>query len=220
MLAVFSNRLNVTSALFGFVPDRFWLEQPELSEVAEIRHNYPPEVLGPYNDDDILSNDPCVICVAHGAPWFLWEDVALLPNLTAAQRARMDTGAPEANVGVTICMPFFEGRAVAGLGLCAMGTPAEEFRRLWQADVEGHLAIAHAFDAHMRPRMIANRYKLSKREASVVRLLATGLSAKRVADQLGLQTKTVFNVMDKSRKTLAAETTLQAVNKALAYRLI
>ncbi|MBL8790933.1 MAG: autoinducer binding domain-containing protein [Rhizobiales bacterium] len=220
MLAVFADRLHVTSAMYGFLPSVHWLELGGISQVSVIRHNHPDDIIGQVNGKGMLDDDPCALRLRAEEPWFLWADALDWAGVDAEQKARFDSGDPGGNVGVTIRLPFFEGRALAGLGLCARATSPEAFREAWLAGLDDHLALARAFDAAMRPRMIANRFKLSKREVSVIRLLATGLSAKRAADFLGLQPKTVFNVMDKARKSLQAETTLQAVTKAMAYRLI
>lgn len=220
MLAVFAGRLNVTSALYGFLPSVYWLELGHVTQASVVRHNHPDEVLGHVNGKGLLDDDPCILRLKTGEPWFFWHEALDWSGADEGQKARYESGDPRSNVGVTIRLPFFEGRALAGLGLCARNSTPEEFKQAWLAGVEEHLAVARAFDAAMRPRMIANRFKLSKREVSVIKLLATGLSAKRAADHLGLQPKTVFNVMDKARKSLQAETTLQAVTKAMAYRLI
>lgn len=220
MVSVFSGRLGATSALYGFVPSAFWLGEDRVTESIVFRHNHPQEVLGEGPSSCALDNEPSVLRLRQDEPWFLWHEAIQWPGVTLAQRARFSAGNPASNVGVSIRMPFFEGRAVAGLGFCALGTSAEAFAARWHADVDGHLALARQFDAAMRPRMIANRFKLSKREVSVMRLLAVGLTAKLVADKLGLQPKTVFNVMDRARKSLKASTTMEAVTKALAFRLI
>jgi len=220
MLAVFAGRLNVTSALYGFLPSVYWLELGNVTQASVVRHNHPDDVLGHVNGKGLLDDDPCSLRLKAEEPWFLWQDALDWAGADESQRARLDSGDPRANVGVTIRLPFFEGRAIAGLGLCARTSSPEDFKAAWLAGLDDHLALARAFDTAMRPRMIANRFKLSKREVSVIKLLATGLSAKRAADHLGLQPKTVFNVMDKARKSLHAETTLQAVTKAMAYRLI
>ena len=220
MLAIFGDRLNITSAMYGFVPSVFWVAEGTMTRMLTYRHNHSPEVLGEAKQDALLDDDPCALRLKAGEPWFLWHDATDWSGVTPAQVIRQNSGDPAANVGITIRFPFFDDRAVAGLGLCARGSTPEEFRERWLAEVDGHLALARAFDAAMRPRMIANRFKLSQREISVVSLLASGLSAKLVAAQLGLQTKTVFNVMDKARKSLNSETTLEAVTKAMAYRII
>lgn len=220
MLAVFAERLKVTSALYGFVPSVFWLEGPGLTQEAVVRHNHPDEIMGVAIPGSMLDDDPCALRLATDEPWFFWHDAADWRGGSARQTARHSSGDPGGNVGVTIRLPFFEGRAMAGLGLCARHSSPEDFKAAWLSGLEENLSLARSFDAAMRPRMIANRFKLSRREVSVIRLLASGLSAKRAADQLGLQPKTVFNVMDKARKSMEAETTLQAVTKAMAYRLI
>lgn len=220
MLAVFGDRLKITSAMYGFVPSVFWVAEGTMTRMLTYRHNHPPEVLGEAQPDALLDDDPCALCLKAGEPWFLWQEATAWSGVTPAQVIRQNSGDPAANVGVTIRFSFFEGRAVAGLGLCARTSSPEDFKARWLEEIDGHLALAQAFDAAMRPRMIANRFKLSQREISVVSLLASGLSAKLVAEQLGLQTKTVFNVMDKARKSLASETTLEAVTKAMAYRII
>lgn len=220
LLAVFAGRLNVTSALYGFVPSVYWLEVGTPTQAAVFRHNHPEDVVGQINGKGMLDDDACSLRLRGEEPWFLWYDALNWSGKDDAQVARFQSGDPGGNVGVTIRLPFFEGRAIAGLGLCARNSTPDTFKEAWLAGLDDHLALAKAFDAAMRPRMIANRFKLSKREVSVIRLLATGLSAKRAADHLGLQPKTVFNVMDKARKSLHAETTLQAVTKAMAYRLI
>ncbi len=220
MLAAFAGRLNVTSALYGILPSVNWLDLGGISQNSIVRHNHPEDVLGHVNGKGLLDDDPCTIRLKTEEPWFFWHEALDWVGADEHQKARYQSGDPRANVGVTVRLPFFEGRAVAGLGLCARNSSPDEFKQAWHADIDGHLAIARAFDAAMRPRMIANRFKLSKREVSVIRLLATGLSAKRAADHLGLQPKTVFNVMDKARKSLQADTTLQAVTKAMAYKLI
>jgi DNA-binding CsgD family transcriptional regulator len=220
MLAVFADRLRVTSALYGFVPSVYWLKEGTVSRALTFRHNHPPDIMGDAEPGALLERDATTLRLSAGEPWFFWRDATAWPGVTAAQLAYQESGVKEGNVGVSIAMPFFEGRALAGLGLCARTSTPEEFEKRWHDGLDDHLALARAFDAAMRPRMIANRFKLSHREVSVVRLLANGLTAKQVASQLGLQPKTVFNVMDKARKSLHSETTLEAVTKALAYQII
>lgn len=220
MLSAFASRIGATSALYGFLPSLFWLEEGLLSRSVIFRHDHPAEVLGDANPESLLDDDPSALRLKTGEQWFFWDDATNWEGSSPAQVRRFASGSPAANVGVSIRMPFFEGRAVAGLGLCALHCSAEQFRALWLTKLDENLALAQAFDAVMRPRMIANRFKLTKREVSVMRLLACGLSAKSCAEHLGLQPKTVFNVMDRARKSLGAETTLEAVTKAMAFSLI
>ena len=220
MLAVFATRLGTSSALYGFLPSLFRLEEGLISHSLIFRHNHPPEVFGAAEGQTALDQDPCALRLASGEPWFFWHEAANWSGNKMEQPPRPVADNSNGDVGVTIRLPFFDGRAIAGLGLCARGATPDAFAALWRNGMDEHLAIARAFDAAMRPRMIGNRFKLTRREISVLRLLAAGLTAKAAAERLGLRPKTVFNVMEKSRLSLQSSTTLEAVTKALAYRLI
>ena len=49
---------------------------------------------------------------------------------------------------------------------------------------------------------------------------AGGMTAKQIAEHLGLSPKTISNTLERARKSMEAVSTMEAVAKALVYELI
>jgi DNA-binding CsgD family transcriptional regulator len=214
-------RLGASSSLYGFMPTLHTLERNAVTRTVVMIHNHPQDHIGNFEEDELLDDDVCTKRLVQDEPYFLWENALEWAGVTEAQRDRYQrVGAVGLNSGVSIRFSFFDGRGVGGLGLCCRGLPQAEFRRRWEERKEDILEGAHAFDEAMRPRMIANRYKLTQREKEVMALLCSGMLVKEAAKKLGIAPKTVFNITDRVRRNLGTVNTIEAVTKALAYNLI
>ena len=94
------------------------------------------------------------------------------------------------------------------------------FRTLWQDKHGEMIALAHQFDAAMRPAMVARRFNLTPREKDVMSYSAGGMTAKQIAEHLALSPRTIAHTLERARKKLEAVSTMEALAKALVYELI
>ena len=167
-----------------------------------------------------MENDIASLVVLDGATPFLWHTVRL-SQLTPEQRERAIIARQcNVHIGVTFAFHFMEGQGIGGLGLCAGGMNGEQFQRVWDRHSDEMVALANAFDAAMRPRMVANRLRLTNRQREVLAYSSAGMTAKQIAHHLGISSKTVSNTLGRAMKALDAVSTMEAVAKALVYKLI
>ena len=190
-----------------------------MTRCLNIRHNYPANYVEAIGETRFLDDDVCTqSIVEQGAP-FLWSSAPkdLPPEM--ARRIEIDE-AHGISVGVSFALPFDGGRGAAGMGLCSRSMSEGEFARFWECEKEGLTLFVTAFDAVMRDRMVARLYQLTPREREVLAHAAGGMGAKEIAHQLDIAPKTVFNTLERARRSLQASNTIEAVAKAYVYRLI
>ena len=214
-------RIAVTSILYGFTHSRYTAERIGISRSLYIKHSHPKDYVDHFGSDKFLNDDICTVILLQQLEPFLWHHADNWPGATEAQkeRARIDSQFGM-EVGVSIGFHFADGHGIAGIGLCAGGTSAEEFEQRWKErgeDVMSYLAI---FEPLMRARMVANRMALSERQRQVLAYSVSGMQAKEIAAHLKIAEKTVHNYREDAREAIDADTTMEAVAKALAYRLI
>jgi DNA-binding CsgD family transcriptional regulator len=211
----------ITSFLYGFTHSKYTVQRVGITNSLFMRHNHPQSMLDAVGSDNLLENDSASMRLAASLEPFLWSDSLDWEGVTDAQRERyeIDT-ACGLDVGLTLGYGFADGMGVAGIGLCSGTTTAQDFAKIWNENRADVVELGAQFDRFMRPAMVANRIKLPPREKEVLALATGGMSAKQIAHHLNLQPKTIFNIMDRARKTLQAANTMEAIAKACVYGLI
>jgi DNA-binding CsgD family transcriptional regulator len=218
---VAGQRYGITSCLYCFSHSRHCLSHIDVLRGSVLIHSHPEEYISSFADDSFFRDDIVCSRLIGGEGYSLWSESPSWPKATEVQRRKEEIYRRMGmNVGVSFAIPFFDGKGLAGLGLAASKTSVEEFNTLWREKSAEMQAMAAAFDAVMRPRMIANRFQLTPREREVLQLFAGGMSAKEVGHELAIKTKTVFNTMERSRKAMRAANTMEAVSKAMAFGLL
>lgn len=215
------NRFGVTSILYGFAHSKYVAERVGITKSLIMRHSHPKEYVDIFGESSFLDNDISASAIIDDPSPFLWHRTLGQGELTEAQKrqAAIDDDF-QMGVGVSYGFRFANGQGIGGIGLCARGLPATEFEKIWSDRAAELTALVFAFDACMRPRMTETRLKLSPRERDVLAYSAGGLTAKEIAAHLGLQPKTVYNTLERARKSLMSASTMEAVAKAYVYRLI
>lgn len=212
-------KYGVTSVLYGFAHSRHVAERVGLTKSLYLRYSHPQDYIDCLGANSFLDNDMCAAAIIQDTQPFLWSND--LENATEEQKCQAlidsDFGM---DVGVSFSLPFFEGSGIGGLGFCTRGLPVEEFGKIWGERSREMQALVAAFDVCMRPAMVSNRLRLTPRERDVLAYAAAGMGAKEIARRLGLHHKTVFNAMDRARKSLQAGSTMEAIAKAYVYNLI
>jgi DNA-binding CsgD family transcriptional regulator len=213
------DEFGVTSILYGFTHNKYVALRTGITKSLYIRHNHPEGYIDAYGRDHFLDTDPCATELFATGASVLWDNVYAVDTRDA--RLRQEIGrAFDMDIGVTVGLTFGGGAGITGAGFSAGPQRAAEFRKVWEARGRELEALFAAFDARLRPTMIANRIQLSPRERDVIAYAAAGHSGKEIARHLGMRPKSVFNVMDRARKALQASTTFEAIAKAYAYNLI
>ena len=213
------DEFGVTSILYGFTHNKYAAMRTGITKSLYMRHNHPAGYIEAYGRDRFLDHDPCATELFATGASVLWEEVYALDTRDARIRREIGRGF-EMDIGVTIGLTFGGGAGITGAGFSAGPQRAAEFLKVWEARGREMEALFAAFDARLRPTMIAGRLQLTPRERDVIAYAAGGLSGKEIAHHLGMRPKSVFNVMDRARKALEASTTFEAIAKAYAYNLI
>jgi DNA-binding CsgD family transcriptional regulator len=125
-------------------------------------------------------------------------------------------------MGVGVSFGFRFGGTSGFGGMCwgKRYADADEFEAIWLKHRAEMVALAHQFEAIMRPAMVWQRFSLTPREIDVMSFSAGGMTQKQIAEHLHLSPKTIANTLDRTRKKLDAVSTMEAVAKALIYELI
>lgn len=216
---VANEEFGVTSILYGFTHNKYVAMRNGITKSLYMRHNHPPEYVDAFGSGSFLDADPCATQLFRTGSGVLWDEVCA--DDSRESRRRQEIGRSYSmDIGVTVGVSFAGGAGIAGAGFCAAGQRGPEFRKLWEARREDIQDLFVAFDARLRPRMIANRLRLSPREREVIAFAAGGLRGEEIAHHLGMRPKSVFNVMERARTALEAATTFEAIAKAYAYNLI
>jgi LuxR family transcriptional regulator len=215
------DRIGVTSILYGFTHSRYTAERIGISRSLYIKHSHPKDYVDHFGSDTFLNDDLCTTILLQQLEPFLWHHAANWPGATEAQkqRARIDDQFGM-DVGVSIGFQFADGHGIAGIGLCAGCLTAEAFEQRWNEQADDVMNYLTMFEPLMRARMVANRMTLSERQRQVLAYSASGMQAKEIAAHLKIAEKTVHNYREDAREAIDADTTMEAVAKALAYRLI
>jgi DNA-binding CsgD family transcriptional regulator len=213
--------MGATSVLYGFSHSAYAAQRAGLTKSAILFHNHPSAYIEAVGGDKFLDNDICAAAIINAETPYFWHFAVADPEATEAQR-RQSLIDVEFNmhVGISLSLPFAKGRGVCGLGFCCAGLEPGALEGMWRLHGDIVLARVKAFDAIFRPIAVRNRLCLTPREKEILALSAGGLTAKAVAHQLGLQTKTIYNTLERSRLSLKAATTMEAVAKACVYGLI
>jgi LuxR family transcriptional regulator, quorum-sensing system regulator SdiA len=219
--AICHERLGTTNILYGFTHSIHLIDRIGFTNGLFIKHSYPADYVAKFPNGDILKGDITTAYLYHSNGPFLWDELAKLPNLTAEQKHREaldDLYGFEA--GVSLAFRFANGKGVAGLGLASHNMATEVFAKHWAANQSYLNPLLAEFDGLMRPIMVARRLRLAPREKQCLSLSIGGMSAKEIGHHLGITERSVFNILNRARKSLEAGNTIEAVAKALAYDLI
>lgn len=218
---VAGRRYGITSCLYCFSHSRFSLTHLDVMRAAVLFHSHPDVYFSSFEPQSFFSDDITCSRLISGEDHCLWTEAAAWPHATPAQRRKeafyRDIGM---GVGVSLGFRFFNDTGIVGMGMAAANSTAEEFAAVWREHGAEIARMVRAFDAHMRPRVIANRFQLTPREREVLALFAGGLSAKEISHELRIKIKTVFNTMERARKAMKAANTMEAVAKAMAFGLL
>jgi LuxR family transcriptional regulator len=214
-------RFGVTSILYGFAHSKYVAERIGITKSLLMRHSHPREYIDAFGESSFLDNDIASSSIIDDPGPVLWHGNFESKGLTEAQKrqAAIDDDF-QMGVGVSFGFRFADGQGVGGIGLCTRGLSAVEFEKIWSERAAELTALVFAFDVCMRERMVESRLKLSPRERDVLAYSAGGLTAKEIAAHLGLRPKTVYNTLERARKSLKSASTMEAVAKAYVYRLI
>ena len=214
-----NEEFGVTSILYGFTHNKYTAVRLGITKSLYMRHNHPEGYVNAFASGSFLDSDPCATRLFETGCSVVWDEVFADDSRESRMREEIGRGF-NMDVGVTIGAPFAGGQGIAGAGLSAGGQSPAEFRKLWKARRREMEALFFAFDARLRPSMIARRLKLSPHERDVIAFAAGGLTGKEIAFRVGIKPKSVFNTMERARDALEAATTFEAIAKAYAYSLI
>jgi LuxR family transcriptional regulator, quorum-sensing system regulator SdiA len=214
-------RYGVTSILYGFTHSKYTVSRVGITKSLYIKHSHPKEYIDYFGDESFLNNDICAAVLFEDKAPFIWHAAIDWEHATEAQKqqALIDRQF-QMDVGVSFGFGFSNGQGIGGLGFCMRGMPSQEFEKIWADHSEEMVSLVSIFDGYMRTQMVKNRLALTPREKEVLAYAAGGMTAKEVAHHLGLQPKTIFNTLERARKSLKAGSTMEAVAKAYVYRLI
>ncbi len=210
----------VTSVLFGFCHSKTTVARTGITAALVIKCSHPDEYLQHFQDA-LLENESSAVRLFYSQEPFLWQDSLDWDGKTDAQvqRDQKDTELGM-EAGASFGFTFSEGHGISGIGLAASNTSFQDFEKLWRERFDEMNAMVHAFEPLMRQRMVESRFRLAPRERDVLAFSAGGMSAKEIGAHLGIATKTVFNAMERARKSLGAATTAEAVARAYVYNLL
>jgi DNA-binding CsgD family transcriptional regulator len=219
--ALMKERLGTTHILYGFTHSVALTERVGMTRSLFIKHSYDDSYADNFKDQNLLENDIMSAVLYDNLGPFLWDDLKHLPDLSEEQKKRLALDESyQLNVGLSRAFRFSEGRGISGIGLASQSMKAESFAALWETHQTECLSILASFDHTMRPQMVANRLRLTPRQKEALSLSVGGMSAKEIGTYLGITERSVFNILDRARKSLQAGNTIEAVAKALAYNLI
>lgn len=218
---VMKARLGTTAIVYGFTHSVHLADRVGFTRSLILKNSHSEDYMSNFTPDSFLEDDASVELLFSGVGPYLWHEIDKLPGLTDAQRRRSALDeAFQLRSGVGMGFRFAGGRGFGGIGLASRGMSPQQFEELWRADESGHMALLTAFDQLMRPVMVRNRLHLTRREKECLSLAMGGMTAKEIGLRLGIAEKSVFNVLDRARKSLQAASTIEAVAKALVYELI
>ena len=220
LLDVTAERFGFTSVLYAFTHSRFTASRTGLTNSVFLIHKHDEDYLACFPDGLSLDDAIAAQLILNGETDFLWQDFDKL-DLRPSQRASLEF---DKSLGMGVGVSFgFRFGGHSGFGGTCWGKRHEDpdrFRAMWQARRGEMVRLAHQFDAAMRPVMVRNRFKLTPREVDVMSYSAGGMTAKQIADHLGLSPKTINHTLERTRKKMEAVSTMEAVAKALIYDLI
>lgn len=218
--AVAERRFGFNAICYGFAHSKEVFASPGFAQKLQLKHSFSDEYTRS-SGGNFIENDINTLALISGEPFSIWERAWRTPELTPGQSHQRDVAFDcHMDVGVSVLLPDFAGHGVAGICFAAQNVEASEFTKIWAEREHEIRLIASAFDALARPRMIAGNMRLTPRERDVLAYAAAGMGGKAIAQRLGLQPKTVFNTMERARKSLQAASTIEATAKAFVYGLI
>jgi DNA-binding CsgD family transcriptional regulator len=214
----------ITSCLYGFTHARHSLNRIGATTSMIIKHNYPAAYMQHFDESTFLDNDSSFKRMVDGEPFCLWTDSVESVVWDGAKDEHVVRNEIDQQLGmlagVSIGFSFAGNKGFSGIGLAAQNSTAQEFINMWNKHSDELRAFVAQFDKLMRPCMVKNRFKLTPREKDVLAYSACGMGAKAIATQLGIQEKSVFNVLERARKSLSASNSMEAIAKAYTYDLL
>jgi DNA-binding CsgD family transcriptional regulator len=219
MFGAMSRELGVTAMMFAFTHATHFAARAGLTENLIIRHNVPEDYLetnkGLHLDEDVV-----VKMSLDGSKRILWSQIDAW-DLSTADRERHEQDKRSGfGVGVSYGIRFGGKSGAACLCMGARHADPNIFDAKISARDAELMALAQVFDRNMRPAMVANRMKLTARERDVLSFSAGGMTAKQIANNLGLSPKTIEHTLERARKSLGAMSTAEAVAKSIVYDLV
>ncbi|NJM28917.1 MAG: LuxR family transcriptional regulator [Rhizobiales bacterium] len=209
----------VTSILYAFTHSKYTVTRTGIMPSLYIRHNHPEDYIASFPAGKLTLEDSIAAeMILQGHTAFIWSDYDEM-ELSAAGLERVAADRAM-GMGVGVSFGFRFGSGIGGMCWAARDASAADFRSMWQSSAWEMEQLADLFDRHMRPAMIRNRIRLTPRERDVLSYSAGGMTAKQIAEHLGLSPKTVANTLERARHTLGAVSTMEAVAKAIVYDLI
>jgi DNA-binding CsgD family transcriptional regulator len=213
--------MGATSILYGFSHSAFLAKKVGLTKSLIIIHNHPKEYIKAVGAETFLDHDLCAAAVIESEKPFFWHKIPHYDNLTAEQQRLYDLDVKfNMNIGLSVSLPFGAGKGIGGFGMCCAGMTPQELEARWAVNSGEVLIRLKSFDSVMRPLMVSNRIRLSPREREVLAYSSAGLTAKEISHQMKIETKTVYNTLERARKSLKAATTMEAIAKAYIYDIL
>jgi DNA-binding CsgD family transcriptional regulator len=213
--------ISATSILYGFTHSAFSVKRIGLTKSAFIIHNHPQTALDALGKGSYLDHSTYASAIMEADEFFFWHKAFEIPNLSEARLRQLEINKQNnMDVGITVKLPFADGLGIGGIGICCHGLDPSSIEQKWGQNCDMVLQHIRDFDKVMRPLMVASRLKLTGREREVLAYSAGGMLAKEIASHLGIQTKTVYNTLERARESLKSATTMEAVAKAYIYGLI
>jgi hypothetical protein len=159
----------ITSILYAFTHSKYTVTRTGIMPSLYVWHNHPADYIASFPGGELtLDGDVAAELLLHGHTPLLWSDFDSM-ELTAANREHLASDrALGMGVGASFGFRFGGNSGVGGTCWASRHADANRFRQLWQERGKEMERLAHLFDRHMRPAMIANRIKLTPREKDVL----------------------------------------------------
>jgi DNA-binding CsgD family transcriptional regulator len=219
--AYLKDRIGITSTLFGFSHTRYLATRLGFTKSLFIKHNHPDDYVAHFPGDTFLDDDICAFILYDQLGPFFWSDAHDFAGATDEQRRRAAIDREFGmDVGVTLGFRFAGGQGICGIGLAARWMDPVEFRRRWRDAEEEAMARIALFEPLLRRRMVEGRIGLTPRQREVLALSIAGMIGKEIAARLQISDKRVEKIFDAIRTRMEADTTVEAVAKALAYEIV
>ena len=190
-----------------------------------IQHNYPPEFLKMYHDNDLIKIDPVQTLARFKNKAFSWEQTRQEMKLSPKQKYFLDL-LPERGFHNGYYVPLWGHNTLAGVGF-------SRSNKIYDHNISVDLEMMTSFcrlyynrflGLHQKvmPKQRATKFNLTLtgREAQILKLAARGCRDSQIAELLHLSTHTVDAHFRGIYRKLSANTRAEAVAEALALHLI
>jgi DNA-binding CsgD family transcriptional regulator len=209
----------IDTAMFAFAHSIHAKSQSDPYQQFFIKHNVPPDSLTAH--DGLNLKDDCIFPqVIRGSPKILWYEVeskSLAPNQLRrlALDERLGYGA-----GLSVGGRFGSGVGAYCMCMGARHQSESDFYNFIRTRVDEIENAVQQFEIHMRPAMVARRIRLTPKQRHVLELSIAGHTAKSIARRLGMSPRSIEHLLVRARKSLNAESTVEAVAKAIIFEMM